>query len=54
MMTTSIVSGVILSVCWLKEPFYAAYDVPAICLMVIGSVCLILITNKENDPYKTD
>jgi hypothetical protein len=39
---TGIISGVVLSILWLKETFVWQFDVPAIALMTIGSVTMIL------------
>jgi len=46
---TGIVSGVILSIFWLKEKFVWQFDVPAILLMILGSVTMTLQADKTDE-----
>ena len=48
---TGIVSGVVLSIFWLKEQFVWQFDVPAILLMTIGSVTMILQADRTSDNF---
>lgn len=43
---TAIVSGVLLSIFWLKEVFVWQYDVIGITIIVSGSVTMILLADK--------
>lgn len=46
---TAIISGVIFSIVWLKEPVVCKYDVPALTIMTLGGVLLGIQTNKETE-----
>lgn len=46
---TGIITGVLLGIFWLKEPFNKKVDLPALILMISGCVALGFLTNKE--PY---
>lgn len=54
MVTTALLSGIFLSICWLKEPYNCKYDIPASILIIIGSILLILVTNKETEELDSD
>ena len=54
MVTTALLSGYFFSICWLKEPYNIKYDIPATILIIIGSILLVLMTNKETEKYKTE
>lgn len=43
---TAIVTGVVLSICWLKEKFVWQYDLAAIFCMTVGCVLMIIQCNK--------
>jgi len=43
---TSIVTGVLLSIFWLKEVFIWQYDVSGISIIILGSVAMILLADK--------
>ena len=43
---TSIVTGVMLSIFWLKEVFIWQYDVSGISIIILGSVAMILLADK--------
>ncbi len=43
---TSIVTGVLLSIFWLKEVFIWQYDVSGISIIILGSLAMILLADK--------
>lgn len=51
---TGIVAGVLLSICWLKEPVNMLFDLPALILMICGSISLVCVTNKSATFYATN
>jgi hypothetical protein len=44
---TAIAAGVFLSIFWLGEPLVPKYDLPALFLIIGGSVGLMFVANKE-------
>ena len=44
---TGIIAGVSFGIFWLKEPFNVKVDLPALILMIIGTVSLALLSNKQ-------
>jgi hypothetical protein len=48
---TAIVSGVLLSIFWLKEVFIWQFDVCAITLITMGSLAMILQADKQPDNF---
>lgn len=51
---TAIVSGVLLSIFWLKEPLVPKYDLPALSLMIVGGISIVAFTNKEVSNFTID
>lgn len=51
---TAIASGVLLSVFWLKEKFYPWLDIPALTLVVAGSLGIVFLADKTDEVYTFD
>jgi len=48
---TAIISGVLLSIFWLKEVFVWQYDVTAITIIICGAITMVLLADKQNDNF---
>ena len=53
-LATAIISGVLIGIFWLKEPLMVKYDLPALVLMIVGSLCLSHFSNKTTNYYTMD
>lgn len=47
----AIVTGVVLSITWLKEPFVWQYDVPGITIVIIGCALVVVLVNAPEQEY---
>jgi len=50
----AVIFSVILSVFWLKETFILRYDLPALTVIILGSVLMVLLANEKTEPYSLD
>ena len=48
---TSIISGVLIGIFWLREPLAPRYDIPALSCMIIGCISLSFSSNKATSYY---
>ena len=51
---TAILIQVVIALCFLNEVFICRYDLPALLLIIIGSICIILTANFNEVPSSVD